>query len=63
MPLKSQAHRAFLHANKPGLAKEFEAKTKKGKLPGKASTQKAKNSASTDTKKIRAPKRDRNRSY
>jgi hypothetical protein len=36
MPMKSKSQRAYLHANKPGLAKEFEAKTPKGKkLPDK----------------------------
>lgn len=36
MPMKSQAQRAFLHAAKPKLAKEFEAHTPKGKkLPKK----------------------------
>lgn len=34
MPFKSQAQRRFLYANKPELAKEFEAKTgSKKKLP------------------------------
>ena len=37
MPMKSKAQRAYLHANKPGVAKEFESKTPKGKkLPKKA---------------------------
>jgi hypothetical protein len=37
MPMKSKAQRAYLHANKPGVAKEFESKTSKGKkLPKKA---------------------------
>lgn len=31
MPFKSQAQRKYLYANKPELAKEFEAKTPKGK--------------------------------
>jgi len=36
MPMRSQSQRAYLHANKPKLAKEFEAKTPKGKkLPKK----------------------------
>ena len=36
MPMKSKAQRAYLHANKPQIAKEFEAKTPKGKkLPKK----------------------------
>ncbi len=36
MPMKSQAQRKFLWANKPELGKEFEAKTLKGKkLPEK----------------------------
>jgi hypothetical protein len=35
-PIKSKAQRAYLHANKPKLAKEFESKTPKGvKLPEK----------------------------
>lgn len=56
MPMKSKAQRAFLHANKPGLAKEFESKTPKGKkLPPKVKK--------SSTSKVRAPKRDRNRSY
>lgn len=34
MPMKSEAQRAYLHANKPEIAKEFESKTPKGaKLP------------------------------
>jgi hypothetical protein len=33
-PMKSTKQRAYLHANKPELAKEFEKKTPKGaKLP------------------------------
>ena len=37
MPMRSQAQRRFLHATKPELAKEFEAKTPKGaNLPEKA---------------------------
>ena len=36
MPMKSQAQRRYLWANKPGLAREFEDKTPKGKkLPKK----------------------------
>ena len=31
MPMLSQAQRAFLWANKPDVAKKFEAKTPKGK--------------------------------
>ena len=30
-PMKSQAQRSYLHINKPKIAKEFEAKTPKGK--------------------------------
>lgn len=30
MPFKSQAQRAYMYANKPELAKEFESKTPKG---------------------------------
>lgn len=38
MPIKSKAQRAYLHANKPELAKEFEKKTPKGaKLPKRVS--------------------------
>lgn len=34
MPMRSQAQRAFLHANHPGIAKRFEAETPKGaRLP------------------------------
>lgn len=34
MPMKSKAQRAFLHANKPELAKKFERETPKdAKLP------------------------------
>lgn len=45
MPFKSQAQGAFLHANNPGLAKEFEAKTPKGKkLPKKKVKPKGKGS-------------------
>jgi hypothetical protein len=41
MPLASKAQRAYLHANKPALAKEFEAKTPKGKkLPQKKGNKK-----------------------
>jgi hypothetical protein len=36
MPFKSQKQRAWMHANKPEMAKEWEAKTPKGKkLPKK----------------------------
>lgn len=36
MPIVSQAQRKFLHANKPQMAKEWEAHTPKGKtLPKK----------------------------
>jgi hypothetical protein len=43
MPLKSQAQRRMLHATNPKLAKEFEAKTPKGKkLPEKVAPKKAK---------------------
>lgn len=31
MPMKSKAQRAYLHANKPSIAKKFEKKTPKGK--------------------------------
>ena len=37
MPYQSKAQRAYLHANKPSVAKKFEAHTPKGKkLPAKA---------------------------
>lgn len=37
MPMKSKAQRAYLHANKPEVAKKFEAHTPKGKkLPKRA---------------------------
>lgn len=62
MPMKSKAQRAFLHANKPGLAKEFESKTKKGaKLPEKVGQRKKPSGATGSGKKIKRPKRDRNR--
>ena len=36
MPFKSEAQKGYLYANKPKLAKEFQAKTPKGaKLPPK----------------------------
>ncbi len=36
MPFKSKAQKAYLYANKPEIAKEFQAKTPKGaKLPEK----------------------------
>jgi len=36
MPFKSKKQRAWMYANKPEMAKEFEAKTPKGKkLPKK----------------------------
>jgi len=36
MPFKSKKQRAWMYANKPGMAKEFESKTPKGKkLPTK----------------------------
>lgn len=37
MPMKSQAQRKFLWAKHPEVAREFEAKTPKGKLPAKVS--------------------------
>lgn len=43
MPFKSQAQRAFLYAKHPKVAKEFAAKTPKGKaLPKHAPKPKAK---------------------
>ena len=39
MPMKSKAQRAYLHANKPKIAKKFESETPKGKkLPKKVKT-------------------------
>lgn len=39
MPFKSQKQRAYLYANRPDIAKEFESKTPKGKkLPLKVKT-------------------------
>jgi hypothetical protein len=35
MPFKSQAQRAWMYANNPGMAKEWEDHTPKGKLPKK----------------------------
>lgn len=41
MPIKSQAQRAWLHINKPELAKKFEKETPKGKsLPKKVKKKK-----------------------
>lgn len=41
--MKSQAQRAYLHANKPKVAKEFESKTPKGKkLPKKVKKKRGK---------------------
>ncbi len=60
MPFKSKAQRRALYAKDPSLAAEFEKKTKKNiKLPERV---KKKNKL-IDDKKIRSPKRDRNRSY
>jgi hypothetical protein len=43
MPFSSEAQRAFMYANKPGLAQEFQSKTPKGKkLPYKAAKKKTK---------------------
>lgn len=43
MPYKSEAQRRFMHAKKPKLAKEFDAKTPKGKkLPEKVKKKKGK---------------------
>ncbi len=33
MPLKSQAQRRWMHANKPAMAKRWEKETPPGKLP------------------------------
>lgn len=35
MPFKSQKQRAWMHANKPKMAKKWEKETPKGKLPKK----------------------------
>lgn len=35
MPFKSQAQRKYMYAQHPKIAKEFESKTPKGKLPEK----------------------------
>jgi hypothetical protein len=43
MPMKSQAQRAYLWANNPKVAKEFEAHTPKGqKLPKRVKPKKGK---------------------
>ena len=43
MPFKSQAQKGFLYANKPKIAKEFQAATPKGaKLPKKVAKKKGK---------------------
>ena len=43
MPFKSRAQRAYLYANNPSVAKEFEAATPKGKkLPKHVKTKKKK---------------------
>jgi hypothetical protein len=43
MPFKSQAQRAFMYANHPKMAKEFESATPKGKkLPKKVKKKKEK---------------------
>lgn len=45
MPMKSKKQRAYLHANKPEVAKKFEAETPKGKkLPKKVKSKKPKGS-------------------
>jgi hypothetical protein len=36
MPLKSEAQRAWMHANKPEMAARWEAHTPKGPLPKRA---------------------------
>jgi len=39
MPFRSKAQRAYLYANRPKVAKKFQAETPKGaKLPAKKST-------------------------
>jgi hypothetical protein len=41
MPMKSQAQRAYLHANHPAIAKKFEKHTPKGaKLPARVTKKK-----------------------
>lgn len=43
MPFKSKKQRAWMYANRPKMAKEFEAHTPKGKkLPNKASKKRKK---------------------
>lgn len=54
MPFKSESQRKFMYAKMPLLAEKFQKETPKGRnLPEKAKKE----------GKIRAPKRDRNRSY
>jgi hypothetical protein len=40
MPFKSKAQRAWMYANKPEMAKEWESKTAKGKKLPKRATKK-----------------------
>ena len=42
MPLKSQAQRKWMHANKPKMAKKWESETPRKKLPKKTKTTKRK---------------------
>ena len=42
MPFKSKSQRAWMHANKPSMAKEWEGHTPKGKLPKKVKKAKKK---------------------
>ena len=42
MPLKSQAQRKWMYANKPKMAKQWESETPKKKLPKKTKTTKTK---------------------
>jgi hypothetical protein len=54
MPMKSQAQRAYLHANKPELAAEFEKATPKGAdLPDHVAKAKARKGA---VKPVKRPK-------
>lgn len=43
MPLKSDAQRKWMHANKPAMAKRWEKETPKGKLPKKVKKKPRKN--------------------
>lgn len=51
MPFKSQAQRGYLYANRPDVAKEFEAHTPKGKKLPKHVKKKKKTKRKTKKKK------------